>query len=168
MTILWLMILVDGHTIRGCASDLDTTTYNACSNELECQICGFMAGCNRQIFPLHRAQCLQCSSNSTNSTCATDIHAKVKVCPLYRVGDKCYVRNSQRLADGSFQRGCLSSAQSNKQCVKPGNCYTCEGHGCNHLEFNSTDIPLARDSAVVSVICSLSLLLLSMLASVML
>lgn len=153
----------DGHTIRGCSSDLDQATVDKCTNELECVICTFMAGCNRQIFPQHRTQCLQCSSNSTNSTCATDVHAKVKVCPLYRLGDMCYIRNSQRLADGSFQRGCLSSAQVNKQCIKPGNCYTCDGHGCNHLEFNSTQIPLARDGASYVMIASISLLLFSVL-----
>lgn len=137
----------NGNTIRGCALDLDSTTATNCNNEMECLICTFSEGCNRQVFPTHRASCLQCSDNG-NSTCANDIYAKPTVCPLYKLGDKCFIRNDALNNTNSFQRGCLSSAQANKLCVDTRNCYFCEGNGCNFLEYNSTSIPLARDSAM--------------------
>ncbi|XP_044316966.1 protein crumbs homolog 1 isoform X2 [Drosophila rhopaloa] len=137
----------DGYTIRGCAVDLDNATRNACNNELVCLLCTYNEGCNRANFPSSRAQCLQCSGNSTASDCATDTYRPAAICPLYKFGDQCYIRNSNRTVDGSFQRGCLSSAQAKKQCVKDGNCFTCEGRGCNFLKYNDTLIPLARDSA---------------------
>ncbi|KAH8416552.1 hypothetical protein KR222_009013, partial [Zaprionus bogoriensis] len=158
--------VLNGHTIRGCTSDLPSDVLQACNNESECVTCSNLSGCNNQIFPQHRAQCMQCSGSSVNSTCATEVFAPFKVCPLYSFGDECYIRNSQRVADGSFQRGCLSSAQANKQCIKKGNCYTCLGRGCNYLYANNTQIPLARDSAV-SAVLSLSLLLVCGLASLL-
>ncbi|EDV99760.1 uncharacterized protein LOC6564918 [Drosophila grimshawi] len=156
--------VLDGYTIRGCASELDNATLKSCNNELECLTCTFMDGCNRQIFPQYRLKCLQCSGNSINSTCATENHAYSKVCETYRLGDKCFIRNSNRVANGSFQRGCLSSAQANKQCIAGGNCYTCEGHGCNALLANDTLIPIARDGAA-TVLLSLALLLACGLAN---
>lgn len=114
---------------------------------MECLICTFTEGCNRQVFPSHRIQCLQCSGNDANSTCATDIYMKPQYCPIYKLGDKCYIRNDGRNNSDSVQRGCLSSAQANGLCKDTSNCYTCEGAGCNFLELNSTQIPLARDSA---------------------
>ncbi|XP_030572843.1 uncharacterized protein LOC115771319 [Drosophila novamexicana] len=159
--------VLNGYTIRGCASDLDNSTLRSCNNELECLTCTFMEGCNRQIFPQYRPKCLQCSGNSTNSSCAIENHAYSKVCPIYRLGDKCFIRNSQRLANGSFQRGCLSTAQANKQCIIDGNCYTCEGHGCNALLANDTLIPVARDGAV-TVIISLTLVLACVLINLLL
>ncbi|KAH8362379.1 hypothetical protein KR200_000460 [Drosophila serrata] len=138
----------DGYTIRGCAADLDNATRATCNNELVCQICTFSEGCNRNTFPLSRAQCLQCSGNSTWSVCAKETYSLASICPIYKFGDQCYIRNSNRTVDGSFQRGCLSSARAQKQCVKDGNCFTCEGRGCNFLAANDTQIPLARDSAV--------------------
>ncbi|XP_020797871.1 uncharacterized protein LOC110176007 [Drosophila serrata] len=140
--------IVDGYTIRGCAADLDNATRATCNNELVCQICTFSEGCNRNTFPLSRAQCLQCSGNSTWSVCAKETYSLASICPIYKFGDQCYIRNSNRTVDGSFQRGCLSSARAQKQCVKDGNCFTCEGRGCNFLAANDTQIPLARDSAV--------------------
>ncbi|KAH8288216.1 hypothetical protein KR054_010101 [Drosophila jambulina] len=140
--------VLDGYTIRGCAVDLDNKTRAACNNELVCQVCTFSEGCNRNIFPLSRAQCLQCSGNSTSSVCANETYSLASICPIYKFGDQCYIRNSNRTVDGSFQRGCLTSAQANKQCVKDGNCFTCEGRGCNFLAANDPLIPLARDSAV--------------------
>lgn len=166
-------LLTDGNTIRGCASELDNATAAACHNELECLICSFAEGCNRRLFPLSRAQCLQCSGNST-SDCATNVYARPTVCPLYKLGDRCYVRNDGELLlfffcsfeslvlsilicaiyspigknkTESFQRGCLSSAQAKKLCVNDGNCFICEGVGCNFLAYNSTQIPIARDGA---------------------
>ncbi|XP_037727041.1 uncharacterized protein LOC119558006 isoform X1 [Drosophila subpulchrella] len=140
--------VLNGYTIRGCAVDLDNATRNACTNELECQLCTYTEGCNRNTFPLTRLQCLQCSGNSTSSSCATETYATAKICPLYKFGDQCYIRNSNRTADGTFQRGCLSSATANKQCVKAGNCFVCDGRACNFLHANDTQIPLARDSGV--------------------
>ncbi|XP_034119578.1 uncharacterized protein LOC132797323 [Drosophila nasuta] len=157
--------VLDGYTIRGCASDLDNKTLSSCNNDLECMICTFGNGCNRALFPQHRLHCLQCSGNSTNSTCATEYNAPIAVCPIYKLGDKCFVRNSNRLAAGSFQRGCLTTAHANKVCIKDGNCYTCNGGGCNSIRADSTEIPLARDGAPVSVIASLALLLFSGIAS---
>lgn len=145
--------IVNGATVRGCASDLTNATANACNNEMDCLICSFMEGCNRQIFPTHRAQCLQCDGNSTNSTCATNVYEKASVCPIYNLGDKCYIRNTGRTGvDRSFQRGCLSSAQAKKTCVKDGNCFTCEGLGCNFLAANDTQIPQARDGAALTMV----------------
>ncbi|ALC49310.1 CG15347, partial [Drosophila busckii] len=155
--------VVNGFTLRGCVGELNNKTLASCNNEMECDTCGF-DGCNRQIFPMHRAQCLQCSGNSSNSSCAIEVYAMSKACPIYKLGEKCYIRNSRRVANGSFQRGCLSSAHANKQCVKDGNCYTCEGRGCNFLQANDTLIPQARDSAV-SVMLSAGLLLSTLLAN---
>ncbi|XP_017484802.1 PREDICTED: uncharacterized protein LOC108373437 [Rhagoletis zephyria] len=136
----------NGNTIRGCASELDNATATACHNELECLICTFAEGCNRRIFPLSRAQCLQCSGNSTGD-CATNTYIRPTVCPTYKLGDKCYIRNDGKNTTESFQRGCLTSAQAKKLCVNETNCFTCEGPGCNFISATSEQIPLARDSA---------------------
>ncbi|XP_039497204.1 uncharacterized protein LOC120455269 isoform X1 [Drosophila santomea] len=154
----------DGYTVRGCAVDLDNATRSTCNNELLCQLCTYSEGCNRNTFPLSRLQCLQCSGNSTSSRCATDTYVSAQICPLYKFGDKCYIRNSNRTVDGSFQRGCLTSANAQKQCVKDGNCYTCEGRGCNFLLANDTHIPLARDSGA-QLVMSMSLLIGALLAA---
>ncbi|BFG01234.1 uncharacterized protein DMAD_01034 [Drosophila madeirensis] len=159
--------VLDGVTIRGCAKDLTNATKAACNNELECQICTYTEGCNRQMFPSSRAQCLQCSGNSTSSACATQVYDHASICPIYKLGDLCYIRNSNRTADGSFQRGCLSTAQANKQCIKDGNCFTCTGRGCNFLQANDTLIPLARDSSA-QLMLSMSLLLMGLLTAWML
>ncbi|XP_017031417.1 uncharacterized protein [Drosophila kikkawai] len=156
--------VVDGYTIRGCAADLDNATRSTCNNELVCQTCTFSEGCNRNLFPLSRAQCLQCSGNSTWSVCANETYKLASICPIYKFGDQCYIRNSNRTVDGSFQRGCLTSARANKQCVKDGHCFTCEGRGCNFLAANDTLIPLARDSAV-QVALSVSLLIVGLLVA---
>ncbi|XP_011179975.1 uncharacterized protein LOC105210608 [Zeugodacus cucurbitae] len=136
----------NGNTIRGCASELDNATAASCHNELECLICSFAEGCNRRVFPISRSQCLQCSGNST-SDCAANVYARPTVCPTYRLGDKCYIRNNGKNKTNSFERGCLSSAQARKLCVNEANCFTCEGVGCNFLSANSTQIPVARDGA---------------------
>ncbi|XP_022214036.1 uncharacterized protein LOC111068683 isoform X2 [Drosophila obscura] len=159
--------VLDGITIRGCAKDLTNATKASCNNELECQICTYTEGCNRQMFPSSRAQCLQCSGNSTSSTCASQVYDHASICPIYKLGDLCYIRNSNRTVDGSFQRGCLSTAQANKQCIKDGNCFTCTGRGCNFLQANDTLIPLARDSSA-QLMLSMSLLLVGLLAAWML
>ncbi|SPP86561.1 uncharacterized protein LOC117588380 isoform X2 [Drosophila guanche] len=159
--------VLDGVTIRGCAKDLTNATKAACNNELECQICTYTEGCNRQMFPSSRAQCLQCSGNSTSSPCASQVYDHASICPIYKLGDLCYIRNSNRTADGSFQRGCLSTAQANKQCIKDGNCFTCTGRGCNFLQANDTLIPLARDSSA-QLMLSMSLLLMGLLTAWML
>ncbi|XP_017130446.1 uncharacterized protein LOC108148109 [Drosophila elegans] len=156
--------VLDGYTIRGCAVDLDNATKSACNNELVCQLCTYNEGCNRNYFPQSRAQCLQCSGNSTESECATDTYRHSSICPIYKFGDQCYIRNSNRTASGSFQRGCLTSAQANKQCVKEGNCFTCEGRGCNFLKYNDTLIPIARDSGA-HLTLSVSLMLAGLLAA---
>lgn len=153
-------LLTDGNTIRGCAVDLDNATASNCNNEMECLICTFTEGCNRQVFPTHRASCLQCSGDNENSTCATDIYRKPAICPLYKLGDKCYIRKDGRNTSTSVQRGCLSSAQANGLCKDVSNCYTCEGPGCNFLELNTTVIPMAGDSAV-TIGASAALLLLA-------
>ncbi|XP_037937782.1 uncharacterized protein LOC119671284 [Teleopsis dalmanni] len=138
--------ILDGNTIRGCASDLDNKTASRCNNEMECLICSFMEGCNRNVFPTHRLTCLQCEGTN-NGTCANEVYAKSTVCPIYKLGDKCFIRNTGLNATTSFQRGCLTSAQSKKLCVDERNCYTCEGSSCNHLAYGSELIPIARDSA---------------------
>ncbi|XP_052856193.1 uncharacterized protein LOC128264637 isoform X1 [Drosophila gunungcola] len=156
--------VLDGYTIRGCAVDLDNATKSACNNELVCQLCTYNEGCNRNYFPQSRAQCLQCSGNSTESECATNTYRHSSICPIYKFGDQCYIRNSNRTASGSFQRGCLTSAQAKKQCVKEGNCFTCEGSGCNFLKYNDALIPLARDSGA-HLALSVSLMLAGLLAA---
>ncbi|EDW07460.1 uncharacterized protein LOC6584488 [Drosophila mojavensis] len=159
--------VLNGYTIRGCSSELDNNTLNSCNNELECLVCSANEGCNRLIFPQYRPKCLQCSGDSINSSCAIENHAYSKVCPTYKLGDKCYIRYNGRTGEGAFKRGCLSSAQANKQCVIDGNCYTCEGHGCNALLANDTLIPIARDGAI-TVMLSLALMLACSLFHVLL
>ncbi|KAH8320150.1 hypothetical protein KR074_003742 [Drosophila pseudoananassae] len=156
--------VVDGYTIRGCAADLNNATRASCNNELECVLCTYNEGCNRNVFPQSRTQCLQCSGNSTSSSCAVETYSVPTICPIYKFGDRCYIRNSNRTVDGSFQRGCLTTAQSNKQCVKDGNCFLCDGRGCNFLSANDTQIPLARDSGV-QVALSMSVLVGALLAA---
>ena len=159
--------VLNGATIRGCASELDNATVARCNNEMECVICGFMDGCNRQIFPMYRAQCLQCEGNST-SVCARNVYASPTVCPNYKLGDKCFIRRkaTNDTKATSFMRGCLSSVQAERKlCVNETNCYTCEGNGCNNLLFNSTLIPMARDSASGFGYSTLTLLLAAAFAS---
>ncbi|XP_067635304.1 uncharacterized protein [Eurosta solidaginis] len=152
----------NGNTIRGCASELDNETAASCHNELECLICSFAEGCNRRVFPLSRTQCLQCSGNSTGN-CAINVFSKPTVCPIYKLGDKCFIRDDGKNKTDSFQRGCLSSVQPKKLCVNESNCFVCEGVGCNFLAANSDQIPLARDgSAYVS--SSIALLAAALIA----
>ncbi|XP_030386550.1 uncharacterized protein LOC115633279 [Scaptodrosophila lebanonensis] len=157
------MRVLNGVTIRGCLNELDNATQAKCTNEMECLKCTFTEYCNNQVFPTHRPSCLQCSGNSTSSTCARYVLTQPTICPLYQLGDKCFIRNTNKTnVDGSFQRGCLSSAKAQKLCLKEENCYLCEGAGCNFLRANDTQIPLARDGAF-SIVSSMALLLACML-----
>ncbi|XP_055844898.1 uncharacterized protein LOC129911204 [Episyrphus balteatus] len=141
--------VVGGTTIRGCASDLDNKTATACSNEMDCLICTFMEGCNRNVFPTHRSQCLQCVGNGTGF-CASDTFARPRVCPIYEIGDKCFIRKSKNAnLTNAFMRGCLSSAHAEKLCRKD-DCYTCEGTGCNYIPADSADIPFANAAAILN------------------
>uniref|UniRef100_A0A1A9WC43 DUF753 domain-containing protein n=1 Tax=Glossina brevipalpis TaxID=37001 RepID=A0A1A9WC43_9MUSC len=137
--------ILDGDTIRGCANDLDQKTIDHCIDNRDCLMCSSQEGCNRNPFPAHRASCLQCSSHF-NGTCANDTYAKPEICPIYKLGDECYIRYDGKNESESFQRGCLSSAQKRGLCIDKKNCYTCEGAGCNFLPSNSNNIPMARDS----------------------
>ncbi|XP_061391002.1 uncharacterized protein LOC133326366 [Musca vetustissima] len=138
--------VVDGVTIRGCASELDNATLASCNNNMECMTCSFMEGCNGAVFPQYRLSCIQCSGN-LNSTCSLDIAARPTICPTYKLGDKCYIRRDDMNTTQSFQRGCLSTAQANGVCTDLSDCYTCEGAGCNFLQANETVIPWAKGSA---------------------
>lgn len=122
-------VLSAGNVIRGCFNQLDNTTAAACDSEL-CEICSGGGGCNSEIFPRHRLNCVTCSGGM-NSTCANRTTVPPTVCPIFRNEDRCYVARP----NGNFERGCLSSATA--RCENGEPCLICDGPGCNFENFNS-------------------------------
>lgn len=139
----------DGQTIRGCVPDneeelnkLKCNGYEDENGERVCETCEIQFdGCNSDIFPSHRIECLQCDIERDDS-CYTDSDRKGLPCPLYVSGDKCYIWKTE---DKQFKRGCLSDVVG-KECKKQENCYLCEGASCNYLLGNSTEIPVSKGS----------------------
>lgn len=92
---------LDGRTIRGCVADtkeeLDKINCNSYENqrgEKTCETCEHQFdGCNSDIFPSHRIECLQCQGE-WQSNCYNDSNTKGLPCPLYISGDRCYIWKS--------------------------------------------------------------------------
>ena len=59
---------------------------------------------------------------------STDIHTVL--CPIYRDGDQCVSTRRNNI----IERSC-ASLMHNVDCDRTHNC--CNGHGCNHLEWDS-------------------------------
>lgn len=139
----------DGATIRGCVADtekdLDELKCNGFEDENGERVCETCEqqfdGCNTDIFPSHRIECLQCEG-VWDDNCYTNSDRKGLPCPLYVSGDRCYIWKS---ADKKFKRGCLSDVVG-KECKNKENCYLCEGASCNYLVGNSTEIRISKGS----------------------
>lgn len=87
----------DGHTLRGCANELDEGVVSECNHE-NCSVCRGIAfepvfGCNNQIFPEHRRQCHQCSG-PVNGTCDDAPRELATVCEMFDVADRCYIQRT--------------------------------------------------------------------------
>lgn len=140
--------VVEGFTIRGCASELDEITRANCNGYDEnCTICGgineSVHGCNNQIFPAHRQHCHQCRG-AVNETCDGIPFGLPTVCEMFHPNDRCYIIRTST----TVTRGCMSSRGTN--CDNPEHCHICEISGCNNLAGN--DVPEAPGSAVTNTI----------------
>lgn len=71
-------------TYRGCGNLVPPTVLAADQN-----ICS-TALCNGIIFPATRRQCRQCSSDASNSACATATNIPQTVCANFVANDECF------------------------------------------------------------------------------
>jgi len=143
--------IVDGHTLRGCLSELDADVVTACYTPgTLCEICSDPAnptlGCNNAIYPEHRRQCHQCRG-PVNGTCDAIPLELPTVCEVFDANDRCFIHRTLT----GITRGCLSDRQNpSSMCQDPSHCYTCELTGCNNFDGNSNVVPIAPGSAVTN------------------
>lgn len=109
------LVLLDGHTVRGCANTLPA---NDCLGEW-CNVCWNVnnaQGCNNQVYltkkrcvcrfnlkknvsrhkqqyPEIRLSCHQCNGN-LNSTCAEAATSSPTICNIFDANNQCYIRRS--------------------------------------------------------------------------
>lgn len=84
------------------------------------------------MLPIDRLQCYICSGER-NSTCGamndTSLNEHKTHCPLFRADDQCVATRRNNMVE----RGCASVMHS-VNCEVTHNC--CNGHGCNHMEWD--------------------------------
>lgn len=146
--------ILDGFTLRGCASELDADVLAGCqNNDDRCSICTGPSntathGCNNLIFPTHRHQCHQCRG-AVNETCDEIPTGLPTYCEMYEPNDRCYILRTST----TVTRGCMSSRGTN--CENPDHCHICEITGCNNLRGDA--VPIAPGSAVTNTISLVTL-----------
>jgi len=138
--------IVDGFTVRGCASELDEVTLSECNNAERCDTCIGVSftpvfGCNNRIFPEHRRQCHKCQ-DGLNSTCDGIPLGLPTVCDIFHPTDRCYIHRTVN----TITRGCMSDMRT--LCANENDCHICEISGCNNLRGDL--IPTAPGSAVTN------------------
>jgi len=147
--------ILNGFTVRGCASELDEAVLTACrNNENNCTICVGQAnmaatGCNNEVFPLHRMQCHQCRGD-LNGSCDGIPMQVPTICEMFDANDRCYIHRTST----TVTRGCFSNRGTN--CEDPHHCHICEFSGCNNLLGDLVGI--APGSAVTNTISMATLL----------
>lgn len=122
----------EGHTIRGCLSNLESELFADCvlGKDGKCKTCAGdkEQGCNRDEIPENRLKCNRCSS-STKSECERN-GVNLGICPIHVEGDFCV----SKFDNGVTTRGCGSEVT-----CAPGEsestCRSCEGNGCNDVNL---------------------------------
>lgn len=156
--IIWTLIRSDGHTNRGCASDLSSVDRQWCRDHAEsCHLCSNSSRCNSIVFPSDRARCHMCAGDGNGTACAAaqqESDIPPPVCLRYAPNDRCFVLRSE---NNTIKRGCLSSQVN----ASPHSQYsTCSGPGCNGRDV--TKLEFERESRgskySFSVICVYSLI----------
>ncbi|XP_061395167.1 uncharacterized protein LOC133330774, partial [Musca vetustissima] len=119
-------VLQNGHTERGCLSNLEDEEFYNClqnKNATECQSC-IGENCNNKIYPSDRTTCHVCSSD-TSENCETSPNAS-QVCLKYIPNDRCVSTIDN---NGLTVRGCNSQLSCDES--DPSNCQICNGSDCN-------------------------------------
>lgn len=124
------LINSEGHTVRGCLSNLDHEQFSKCvlGKDKNCEVCEGTEGCNREVVPANRTQCNRCSS-SDKSECERN-GVDLSVCPIYVEGDVCVTKYE----NGVTSRGCGSEINCGSG-ESENTCKTCEGNGCNDVNL---------------------------------
>lgn len=123
-------INTEGHTDRGCLSNLDAELFADCvlGNDENCKTCEGTVGCNRDVIPENRLQCHRCNSTS-KSECERN-GVDLGICPVHVEGDSCVTKYE----GGVTTRGC-SSEVSCAPGESENTCRSCEGNGCNDVNL---------------------------------
>ncbi|XP_065369864.1 uncharacterized protein LOC135962058 [Calliphora vicina] len=119
-------VLENGHTERGCLSNLEGEEFVDClynRNSTKCLSC-IGDNCNQESYPSNRLSCHVCSSTSSDS-CENNPD-DAQVCLLYAPDDKCV---SSIDVNGNTVRGC--SSQVSCDASNPTICQECKGDACN-------------------------------------
>jgi Protein of unknown function (DUF753) len=66
-----------------------------------------------------------------NSTCSGELDGVATVCEFFEPDDSCFIA----VDENNIRRGCVSSRD---ECRQPGACFTCNGVGCNFIDFNAS------------------------------
>lgn len=128
-------INLQGHTVRGCLSNLERELFANCvlGNDKLCKTCEGIEGCNREVFPEDRLQCNRCNS-STTSECESN-GVNLEICPVHVEGGSCV----STYENGVTIRGCdtevtCSTGESENTCI------SCKGNGCNDVNLAALGI----------------------------
>ncbi|KFB46447.1 AGAP008117-PA-like protein [Anopheles sinensis] len=112
--------IIRGNSNEGCAN----------KNPELCFEC-YTDGCNGELFPRDRLQCVQCRGEEC-AQLSTSESIPLKPCQIYSATNaQCYTRFEGELF---AERGCQGDTDV---CLDPDDtkCRLCEGNGCNDLEY---------------------------------
>uniref|UniRef100_A0A1A9X3I3 DUF753 domain-containing protein n=1 Tax=Glossina brevipalpis TaxID=37001 RepID=A0A1A9X3I3_9MUSC len=136
----------EGHTLRDCFPQLNSTERNCTGNET-CDICKG-DNCNNQIFPVYRRRCYICNSKA-DVNCFDNL-SDAQVCPIYEENDSCVTL----LENNVLIRGCGSQITCD-QSDDGDNCDICHTDGCNSELFKNSADGLTRPfTLLISLIIS--------------
>ncbi|XP_049306648.1 uncharacterized protein LOC105222439 [Bactrocera dorsalis] len=123
----------NGHTARGCLSNLSEDTFYNClyDNSTLCETCVGDKCNGLDVYPTGRWQCQQCSSE-TDPLCTSTPNSN-KICPIYAENDGCVTN----LRDGITTRGCASSMSCDDESDRK-TCRICTTSGCNTVDLEKS------------------------------
>lgn len=121
----WSSLILEGQTVRGCATEWSDERHNSCRTADHCQSCVNIMGapgCNSGVFPVNRVRCHICSATGNTTACATAQIGAAQLCPQFNATDRCFILRRGE----TFERGCVSSE---RVCESGEHCHVCDGHG---------------------------------------
>lgn len=151
--------IVEGQTVRGCATEWSPERFESCASADHCETCMNIMGrpgCNSGVFPFSRARCHTCSATGNDTACATTQTGAPTLCPNFAANDRCFVL---RRGD-TFARGCVSSEPV---CESQEHCFSCDGHGCNSADVSTLELSDAPGAAVINAVTSSLMMVIALL-----
>ncbi|KAH8401800.1 hypothetical protein KR009_007921, partial [Drosophila setifemur] len=127
-------ILDDGHTERGCLTNLEGEEYLDCLNQGNTTKCAKCSGesCNTELQPSERLSCQICDS-SEDDKCESSPSAS-GLCLLHTASQQCITIIDTA---GNTQRGCSASEECTSS--NPKKCQLCSGANCNTVNLKRVE-----------------------------